>query len=108
LDTTVSSGFPDIAGHWAAAYIDSAFAKGWVSGYPDGTFKPQQNITRAEVVKVVNTMLNRRIRAEDIPTGIRRFTDIEGHWAYADIVEASNGHDFQRRSDGYEIWTRLR
>jgi hypothetical protein len=104
--------FPDIEGHWAKEYINSAFAKGWVSGYPEGTFKPQQNITRAEVVKVVNTMLERRLRVADMPADILanivKFTDFEGHWAYSEIVEASNNHDYTRRSDGYETWTRLK
>ena len=104
LATTSGNAFPDVEGHWAIDYINSAYAKGWVGGYPEGTFKPQQNITRAEVVKVVNTMLNRKIHLEDIPAGIKQFTDIEGHWAYTDIVEACNDHDFTRKNDGYELW----
>jgi len=105
LAQTSSNAFPDVEGHWAKDYINSAYAKGWVSGYPEGNFKPQQNITRAEVVKVVNTMLNRKIHLEDIPEGIKKFTDIEGHWAYTEIVEACNDHDYTRKSDGYELWT---
>ena len=110
FDNLVSSetnAFPDVHGHWAETYINSAFIKGWVSGYPDGTFKPQQNITRAEVVKVVNTMLDRKIRTENIPAGIKKFNDIDGHWAYGEIVEASNGHDYFRRNDGYETWLQM-
>ena len=105
LAVTTTNAFPDIENHWAKDYINSAYTKGWVSGYPDGTFKPQQDITRAEVVKVVNTMLNRKIRPEDIPPGIMRFTDYENHWAYADIVEASNDHNYTRKADGFEVWT---
>jgi uncharacterized repeat protein (TIGR02543 family) len=105
LSTTNQNAFPDSEGHWAKDYINSAYAKGWVGGYPDGTFKPQQNITRAEVVKIVNTMLDRKIHFEDIPEGIKNFTDIAGHWAYTEIVEASNDHDYTRKDDGYEIWT---
>ena len=105
LAATSTNAFPDIAEHWAKVYINSAYAKGWVNGYPDGTFKPELNITRAEVVKVVNTMLDRKVRPENIPGGIKYFTDIAGHWAYADIVEASNAHDYIRRTDGYETWT---
>ena len=101
-----TNAFPDIAGHWAREYINSAYVKGWVNGYADGTFRPQQNITRAEVVKVVNTMLDRKIRPENIPADVRFFTDIVGHWAFADIVEASNEHDYFRRSDGYETWVK--
>ena len=107
LASSDTNAFPDVSGHWAEANINSAFVKGWVSGYPDGTFKPQQNITRAEVVKVVNTMLDRKIRTENIPAGIKKFNDIEGHWAYSDIVEASNSHDYFRRGDGYETWLQM-
>jgi uncharacterized repeat protein (TIGR02543 family) len=113
LDETVTNAFPDVEHHWAKPFINSAYAKGWVNGYPeDGTFRPQRNISRAEVVKVVNTMLNRRLRITDlradILAGIIKFSDIEGHWAYSDIVEAANNHDYTRRSDGYEDWTRLK
>ncbi|MCL1976365.1 MAG: InlB B-repeat-containing protein [Firmicutes bacterium] len=105
--------FPDIENHWAKAQINSAYAKGWVSGYPeDGTFRPQKNISRAEVVKIVNTMLNRKLDlvdlSADILNNIIKFSDIAGHWAHAHVVEASNNHDFTRKSDGYEIWTRLK
>jgi len=105
LAESVGNAFPDIENHWAKIYINSAAIKGWVDGYTDGTFKPQDKITRAEVVKIVNTMLDRKIELEDIPVGIRLFTDFEGHWAYTHIVEASNDHDYVRKSNGYEIWT---
>ncbi|MDR0491995.1 MAG: S-layer homology domain-containing protein [Oscillospiraceae bacterium] len=105
LSQASDSAFPDIAGHWAASYINSAYAKGWISGYPEGTFRPQQNIKRCEVVKIVNTMLNRKVRVEDIPPGIKVFNDIGSHWAYTEIVEASNDHDYMRRSDNYEMWS---
>jgi len=105
LEASQSDSFPDVAGHWARAYINSAALKGWISGYPDGTFRPQRNITRAEVVRIVNTMLNRKILPEDIPAGVIRFTDLQTHWAYTDIVEASNAHDYTRKENGYEIWT---
>jgi len=106
LEATSSNAFPDISNHWAKEAINSAAQKGWVDGYPDGTFLPQRNISRAEVVKIVNAMLNRMIQVEDIPLGIRNFTDLtSSHWAYANIVEAANEHDYVRKSDGYEIWT---
>ena len=113
LTETSTNAFPDIEGHWAKAYINSAFARGWVSGYAeDNTFRPQRNITRAEVVKVVNNMMNRRVRINDIPyeirNGIIQFSDTADHWAYDDIIEASNNHDFIRQADGYETWVRLK
>ncbi|MCL2045118.1 MAG: S-layer homology domain-containing protein [Oscillospiraceae bacterium] len=105
LAETYTNAFTDIANHWAVSVINSSYAKGWISGYPDGTFRPQQNINRAEVVTVVNKMLDRKVRLEDIPTGIKVFNDINTtHWAYTAIVEASNDHDFIRGADGYETW----
>jgi uncharacterized repeat protein (TIGR02543 family) len=113
LEDVETNAFPDVEDHWAKVYINSAYAKGWVNGYPeDGTFRPQRNITRAEVVKVVNTMLNRRLRisdlSDDMLASIKKFSDVETHWAYAEIVEASNNHDYTRNSDGYETWTILK
>ena len=105
LAQTSSNAFSDISNHWAVSLINSAYAKGWISGFPDGTFRPTQNITRAEVVTVVNRMLDRRVLLEDIPAGIKAFTDIaSNHWAYTDIVEASNDHDYIRGADGFESW----
>jgi uncharacterized repeat protein (TIGR01451 family) len=104
LAETSANAFTDISNHWAVRVINSSFAKGWISGYPDGTFRPEQSITRAEVVTVVNNMLDRRIRIEDIPAGIKVFSDFVGHWAYAAIVEASNDHDYIRGADGFETW----
>ena len=103
-NTMDSRAFPDIEGHWAEEYINLVAEKGWANGYPDGTFKPQQNITRAEAVKIVNLMLNRKIEREDIPEGINEFADIENHWAYTHLVEASNNHEVENNNDGYEIW----
>ena len=55
--------FSDIDGHWAVGYINSAAEKGWITGYPDGTFKPEGKMTRAEIVTVINRMLIRMIEA---------------------------------------------
>ena len=99
--------FSDVEGHWAVGYINSAATKGWVAGYPDGTFKPENYITRAEVVSVINRMLNRRIKIGDIPKWAPSYSDLsEAHWAYTDIIEASVGHEFERQPDGYEKWTK--
>ena len=92
--------------HWAVGYINSAVKKGWVSGFPDNSFRPDENITRAQVVTIVNRMLDRKIKVEDIPESVTTFTDIEPtHWAYTAIVEASVTHEFTRKDDGNEIWT---
>ena len=58
-NTDTSSKFTDIASHWAKNEIGIAANKGWINGYPDGTFRPNQYITRAEAMTLVNRVLNR-------------------------------------------------
>ncbi|MDR0380755.1 MAG: S-layer homology domain-containing protein [Oscillospiraceae bacterium] len=102
--------FKDVANtHWAVKYINSAAAKGWIAGYPDGTFKPEANITRAEVVTLVNRILARKADQTYIdanPAKLPRgYSDLQkGHWAYWDIMEASVGHDYIKGASG-ETWT---
>ena len=104
----ISRPLSDIAGHWAEEYIKIGASNGWISGYPDGTFRPDSYIERAEVVSLINRLLYRGIEAEDIPGWAPEFWDLTAdHWAYADIMEAATGHDFRRKDNGYEIWTRL-
>lgn len=98
--------------HWANKFIGSATTKGWVEGYPDGTFKPEQNITRAEVVTVTNRMLNRVADKEFVDKNvatITNYTDLNNsHWAYYNIMEATNGHDYTRKANGTdETWLNL-
>ena len=103
--------FSDLApSHWGYRAIGSAASKGWISGYPDNTFRPEQAITRAEVTSVTNRMLNRYAdlywidahRAEII-----RFGDVKrSDWYFEPIMEATMGHDFIRDRDGKtEHWT---
>ena len=98
--------FTDVnSDHWAFIDISSAAAKGWISGFPDGTFKPNDYITRVQVVVIVNKMLNRKIHLEDVPANVIHFTDLPiSYWGYTNIVEASNEHDFEKNEDGYELW----
>ena len=103
--------FSDLApSHWGYRAIGSAASKGWISGYPDNTFRPEKAITRAEVTSVTNRMLNRYAdlywidahRAEII-----RFGDVKrSDWYFEPIMEATMGHDFIRDRDGKtEHWT---
>jgi len=106
LDDT--NDFSDVSeSHWAVAYINSAASKGWIEGYPDRTFRPDANITRAETVTLINRVLGRLVEAEDLPEGVRVYTDIDkSHWAYYDIMEASHTHEYDRKEDRMaEIWT---
>ena len=98
--------------HWALASINSAAAKGWVSGYPDGSFKPERKITRSEVVSITNIMLDRFADKDFVRNHLGEmieFTDLtEGNWAYFPIMEATNGHDYTRRAaEKEEDWSRL-
>ncbi len=109
METSVSSGFEDVSdGYWASKEIALAVAKGWIKGYPDGTFRPDSNITRAEVVTLVNRMLERKgdtvyLQAESI--SIQQYTDLNSsNWAYQDIMEASHDHQYEKE-DTVETWT---
>ena len=98
--------FVDIAAdHWAYNYIVSAYAKGWLSGYPGNMFLPENNITRAEAVTIVNYMLGRGIRKVDIDKGLyNMYTDLTlEHWAFAEIIEASYEHEYIRIDHGFEV-----
>ena len=103
--------FTDVpASHWAAKSIAYAAKRGWVTGYADGTFKPGNNITRAEVAAVTCRLLERsadeayiRAHLKEMP---RVFADMnEQHWAYWYAMEAANGHDYTR-SGNAETWLR--
>ena len=102
--------FTDVAeDYWARDYISFAAAKGWVTGYQDGTFKPGNYITRAEVVSLVNRMLERyfeRSYVDSNKDSLNQFVDLtSSYWAYYDIMEATNSHDYDKTSDG-ETWIR--
>jgi hypothetical protein len=100
--------FSDIDGHWAAELINSASIKGWVNGYPDGTFKPDQYITRAEFVTLVNNVLGRNAHLDYLLDDRKEFPDlIESDWFYEDMQEAINSHLFNWREDGFEEWTEI-
>ena len=87
--------FTDVSsGYWAARYIEDAAAHGWIKGYGDGTFGGEREITRAEVVTVVNRLLNRSADETALNSrSVTRFTDLpKSHWAYFEIMEAANAH----------------
>ena len=103
--------FSDVpASHWAAKSIAYAATRGWVTGYADGTFKPGNNITRAEVAAVTCRLLERSADKEYIRAHLKElprvFSDLnEQHWAYWYAMEASNGHDYTK-SGNTETWLR--
>lgn len=107
---TGSKTFTDVSkDHWAYHVIQKAAEAGWIAGYPDGSFKPDQPITRAEVVSIINRMLNRYADETFVnrnPNDIIRYIDMDkNHWAYYPVVEATNGHRYDRKDSGKdEIW----
>lgn len=98
--------------HWAYNYIVSAATKGWITGYEDNTFRPENNITRAEVVTLVNRVLDRVPDKDYIDKNIddiKVLKDVtKAHWAYYNIIEATNGHDYTKDSKGNETWKKLK
>ena len=107
--------FNDIAGHWAEAYIRLAAGNGWIAGYPDGSFKPQQNITRAETMTMINRVLDRvpSVESHLLPYNVMlTFPDCQsGQWYYIAVQEATNSHTYERavtEKNGDEQWIALR
>lgn len=108
--TEGSKSFTDVPNtYWAARYINFAATRGWVTGYSDGTFKPENPITRAEVAAVTCRLLERSADQSYIRSHLkelRTFSDVtERHWAYWYAMEAANGHDYTK-SGGSENWSR--
>lgn len=104
--------FSDVdASYWAYRYINSAAEKGWIYGYEDGTFRPDQYIIRAEAVTMVNRVLERNADVDFVDTyadEIKQFSDVATtHWAYYQVMEATNSHDYEKDADGNETWTKL-
>ena len=94
---------------WFYDAVVNSIQYGWIHGYGDGTFRPNNPITRAEVTAIVNNMLGRAADegfVDEHAEELTPFSDIEKHWAYYHIVEATNDHDYTKPSSG-ENWTKL-
>ena len=104
--------FSDIATHWAKDEISIAYNNGWITGYPDGTFGPQRDITRAETMTLVNRVLNRQPETEDdLLPNMTVWTDNANPkaWYYLAVQEATNSHYYEFKTNSqYEKWTALR
>ena len=101
--------FSDISGHWAENEIERAAAFGWISGYPDGTFRPDARITRAEAMTMINRVLCRMPQSEsDLLDSMVTWPDNKpSDWHYLAVQEATNSHDFNRQGEVGESWTKL-
>lgn len=111
-DYTGANMFSDISGHWAANDINKAAEVGWITGYEDGTFRPDQYITRAEAMTLINRVLYRLVDED----GVGHLADMvtwpdntPNMWYYAAVQEATNSHHYEREAIGYyETWTQIR
>ena len=105
-----SATFSDVIGHWAAKEIGIAYYNEWIKGYPDGTFKPDQNITRAEAMTMINRVLERKPESPaDLLTNMNKWTDNmdTSKWYYLDVQEATNSHGYTRKTFNYELWRQM-
>jgi S-layer homology domain. len=107
LSYSGQSQFNDISGHWAENYINSAALKGWIKGYPDGSFHPEAYITRAEAITLINAVLGRQVDEDGLLPDAKYWPDnTAGKWYYEAIMEATNSHDYERESKSdVETWT---
>ena len=103
--------FSDISGHWAQKYIELAASNGWINGNPDGTFKPNNKITRAETVAMINRVLDRQTKDVSDLLPVSQMTNWSDNmdtakWYYRDMQEATNNHKAERVGNSiYEKWT---
>ena len=113
--TGKTASFTDIANCWAKSEIERTAILGWTNGYSDGSFRPNNNITRAEVATLVNRVLQRQPGTkDDLLDNMVTWPDNMDTtaWYYLAIQEASNGHDYDKYTgkDGnsYEKWSKLK
>ena len=106
-----SSNFKDVKGHWASDAINELYGNKNIKGFPDGTFKPNQKLTRAEAVTILNSVFGRNTKSTSFAnvseSGLKKFSDVsKSHWAYYEILDASNGHNAVKgdKSDDVSVW----
>ncbi len=91
--------------HWATEAISIATNEGWIQGYDDGSYKPEQNISRVEAVTIINRMLKRALDPAQAPSIRIPVVDLDTtHWGYANVLEAITRHDYTKNDNGYEHW----
>ena len=105
-DADETAEYSDIDGHWAADEISRVAELGWVKGYTDGTFRPNQQITRAEAMAVINRITERNPETKaDLLDSMKTWVDnTEDKWYYIDVQEATVAHDYERKDNGREAW----
>lgn len=108
---TTAVDFSDIASHWAKDEISAAANNGWINGYTDGTFRPNNKITRAEAMTLVNRVLRRLPEtAEDLHNDMIKWSDNSdtSAWYYLAVQEATNSHYYDIKENKHEKWSKLR
>ena len=110
LESASAAKFNDVGSrYWAADEIAIAAEMGWINGYPDGSFRPDQNVTRAELMAMVNRALGRTPKSEDdLLSGMKTWRDNANvnAWYYLDVQEATNDHTYTKSGD-HETWKKL-
>lgn len=101
--------FEDVKGHKFEAAINQAYGNERIKGYPDGTFKPDNSITRAEVATMLNKLYDRYPDKNFIDANqnlVHNYKDMsyKGHWGYYELVEAYHTHKFARLANNMEEW----
>lgn len=108
---SAANSFNDVsARHWASDEIAVCAKMGWINGYPDGSFRPDATITRAELMAMVNRALGRTPKSEDdLLSGMKTWRDNANvnAWYYLDVQEATNSHTYTK-SGTHETWKKLR
>lgn len=101
--------FSDISNSWAKTYINVAAESGLINGYEDGTFRPDQPITRAETVTIINRLLKRAPDKNHMLNDMIKWPDNANTdvWYYEAIQEATNSHTYTKGADGKETWTKM-
>ncbi|MDO5726211.1 MAG: S-layer homology domain-containing protein, partial [Tissierellia bacterium] len=107
--------FADVRGHWAEKAINQAYGNNRIHGYPEGDFRPDGYITRAEAAKILNSLYDRKVTEVGLANvqnieDLKKFTDLNrSHWAYYELVEATNSHVYYRLEEGRidEAWIRI-
>ncbi|MBY0013676.1 S-layer homology domain-containing protein [Paenibacillus typhae] len=103
LAESAAAAFGDVQGHWAEASIKAVAASGLFNGYEDGSFKPDQAVTRAETVHIFNQLLERHTENLNLT---QVWPDVpEELWSFVDIMEASLTHSYNLYETGSEVWT---
>ena len=108
---TTAVDFSDIASHWAKNEISAAANNGWINGYTDGTFRPNNKITRAEAMMLVNRVLKRLPEtAKDLHNDMIKWSDNSdtSAWYYLAVQEATNSHYYGIKENKHEKWSKLR